>query len=99
MASFLGWIWMIFMRGLLTLTFVYPIVILDLPLWADLTICFVASVLPQFYSVIWIPLWIWGLVSAIQGPQDIFAIIYYVLFVVFALPTLVKTIIRLSGGR
>ena len=30
--------------------------------------------------------WIWGLVCAINGPQDIFAIIYYVAFAVMFLP-------------
>lgn len=39
--------------------------------------------------------WIWGLVCAISGPQDIFAIIYYIFFGVVWLPYYIATIISL----
>lgn len=31
--------------------------------------------------------WIWGLVCAIKGPQDVIAIVYYICFVVIFAPT------------
>ena len=36
--------------------------------------------------------WIWGLVCAINGVQDVFAIVYYVAFVVMWLPFFISTI-------
>lgn len=39
--------------------------------------------------------WIWGLVCAIQGVQDIWAIIYYVAFVVVWIPFYVSIIVSI----
>jgi len=38
--------------------------------------------------------WSWGLVCAIQGIQDIWAIIYYVAFIVLFLPFIITTIVN-----
>ena len=48
-----------------------------------------------FFCMVFIPgapavFWIWGLVCAIGGPQDVFAIIYYVATAVIFLPYLVS---------
>lgn len=43
-----------------------------------------------FASVVF---WIWGLICAIQGTQDIFAIIYYIVFAVVWVPFYTSTII------
>ena len=40
----------------------------------------------QFFPPASIIFWVWGLICAIGGPQDFFAIIYYILFVVMFLP-------------
>ncbi len=39
--------------------------------------------------------WIWGLVCAINGPQDVIAIIYYVAFSVIFIPFFISTITSL----
>ena len=39
--------------------------------------------------------WIWGLVCAIKGPQDTWAIIYYVLFVIMFLPFFINSILSI----
>ena len=39
--------------------------------------------------------WIWGLVCALQGQQDIWAIIYYVLFTVIFLPYFIISVLDL----
>lgn len=36
--------------------------------------------------------WIWGLVCAIQGVQDVFAIVYYVIFAAYVLPEAIALI-------
>lgn len=48
-----------------------------------------------FFCMVFIPgaptvFWIWGLVCAIGGPQDVFAIIYYVATAVIFLPYIVS---------
>jgi hypothetical protein len=40
--------------------------------------------------------WIWGLICAITGVQDVWAIIYYMVFVVVWIPFYISTIKRLS---
>ncbi len=55
-----------------------------------------ANSLIPFASVIF---WIWGLVCAITGPQDVFAIIYYAVFVVIWLPFFISSIISFFSKR
>ncbi len=49
-----------------------------------LTFVFIAIVF--FIRPTSIIFWVWGLVCAIQGPQNALTIIYYILFAVFFLP-------------
>ena len=50
-----------------------------------------------FASVVF---WIWGLVCAIKGVQDFFAILYYIAFVVIWLPFFISTVISaFSKGK
>lgn len=49
-----------------------------------------------FASVVF---WIWGLVCAIKGIQDIWAIIYYIAFAVIWLPFYISTIISLFSKK
>lgn len=67
---------------------ILPLVMIDMPSLVDFIILAVCSFLP-FLSI---PLWIWGLVEAIKGPQDIFAIIYYIATVAIFLPTIISMI-------
>lgn len=39
--------------------------------------------------------WVWGLVCAIKGQQDMWAIIYYVLFAVMFIPYFISVVINL----
>ena len=43
--------------------------------------------------------WIWGLVCAIQGVQDIWAIIYYVAFVIAWIPFYISTIVSIFSKK
>lgn len=55
-----------------------PVLMFDLPLWAYFLICtlitFVLGHIPAFTELSWLI----GLVGAINGKQDIWAIIYYI---------------------
>lgn len=49
----------------------------------------------QFFPPLTIVIWGWGLVCAIQGVQDVWAIAYYVLFVIMFLPFFISTILSI----
>lgn len=60
-----------------------PLYFISLPFWAD----FLILLALYFYPVLTIPFWVWGLVCAIRGPQDILAYIFYAVFAfVFIFP-------------
>lgn len=52
----------------------------------------------------WVPLtsvvfWVWGLVCAIQGVQDIWAILFYIIFIAIWIPFFISTIISVFQKR
>lgn len=49
----------------------------------------------QFFPPLSIVLWIWGIVCAINGVQDVWAIVYYILTVVLFLPYFVSSVVSL----
>ncbi len=52
----------------------------------------------QLFPPISLIFWIWGLVCAIKGPQDFFAILYYVVIIIFvAIPWIIDLISWISG--
>lgn len=66
----------------------------DLPWWVtfiETALLFVAS---KFFSCCF---WIIGLIAVITGPQDIIAIIYYILFVIIFAPTIISLVAALIG--
>ena len=62
--------------------YVLPIAMIGKPFFLNLIFFGVM----QFFPPASIIFWVWGLICAIGGPQDFFAIIYYILFVVMFLP-------------
>lgn len=67
---------------------VLPFVMIDVNFWLDLLFIAINMIFPPASVVFWV----WGLVCAINGVQDIFAIIYYVVFAVVWLPFFISTI-------
>lgn len=67
---------------------VLPFVMIDVAFILKLVLIAISTIFPAT-SVIF---WVWGLIGAINGPQDFIAIIYYVLFVVMFLPFFISTI-------
>ena len=57
-----------------------PLAFFNLPFWADFLIILSINAFPIVGTIINAVIWIWALVLCIRGPQDMFAIIYYILF-------------------
>lgn len=85
-----GYILYFLLLGIVT---VVPLVMIGTNWWQSLIIIIVNQFLPVISTVFWI----WGLIKAIQGPQDVFAIIYYVLFAIVYLPFFITFIASFRG--
>lgn len=74
---------------------VMPLVMIDASLGLNLLLLAIALFIPATSGIFWI----WGLVCAIRGPQDIIAIIYYVLFAIMFLPYFISSVLNLFNKR
>lgn len=52
-----------------------------------------------FFPISSVVFWIWGLVCAVKGVQDIWAILFYIAFAVLWLPFFISLIIPLFSRR
>lgn len=68
---------------------VLPFVMIGTSFWLNLIFFGIIQFVPAT-SVIF---WVWGLIAAINGVQDVFAIIYYVLFAILFLPFFISIIL------
>ena len=75
--------------------YILPFVMIGASFWLNLLFFGIVQIFPAS-SIIF---WIWGLVCAIKGVQDIWAIIYYVLFVIMFLPFFLSIILDLFKAR
>lgn len=91
----LGCVGAILWYAVSALVYVLPFVMIGGSFWLNLLFFTIVYFFPSS-SIIF---WGWGLVCAIQGPQDIFAIIYYVLFAIAFLPFFVSTVLELFQRR
>ena len=71
---------------------VYPLLMFKMSWWLYMILALIIQLI-----VVNIPfglevLWIIGLIGAISGKQDIFAVIYYILFVLLVVPTVVRLV-------
>lgn len=64
---------------------VLPIVVLGMPFYVNAIIIAVVFFVPSSSHLLWIA----GLIAIIMGPQDIIAIIYYVLFAIRYIPKII----------
>ena len=71
--------------------YILPFVMIGAPFLANLLFFGIMQIFPPASFVFWI----WGLVCAINGVQDFFAIAYYVLFVVVFLPFFISLVLDL----
>ena len=78
------------------LSFIFPLFVSVLPFvmidcsWIVTLILFAIE---YFFPITTIVFWIWGLISAINGPQNIITIIYYIAFIIAFLPFIISTIL------
>lgn len=59
-----------------------PLIVLDFPFWLTLIIIVIVTSFAGFLPVdlALLGLWVWGFIVALNGPQDIFAILTYIFF-------------------
>ena len=74
---------------------VMPLVMIGASFWLNLLLLAVIQFIPATSGLFWV----WGLVCAIRGPQDIIAIIYYVLFVIMFLPFFISSVLSIFRKR
>lgn len=85
----LGVVGVILWYAVTAIIYFLPFLMIGASFWINLLFFGIVQIFPPA-SVIF---WIWGLVCAINGEQDIWAIIYYVLFVIMFLPFFFSTVL------
>ena len=74
----------------------FPIVMIvnsfDLPIWTNFIMIAMLFLIPTFSSFCF---WIIGFIGVILGPQDVIAIVYYVLFAINFVPPTITIICNL----
>ena len=91
--GFLGGAGSILYYLLLLIISIMPLVMIGTNWWQSLIIIAADQFLPVISSVFWV----WGLIKAILGPQNVFAIIYYVLFAIVYIPFFITFIASFRG--
>ena len=74
---------------------VMPLVMIDASFLLNLLLWGVMFFIPATSGIFWI----WGLFCALRGPQDLIAIIYYVLFVIMFLPFFISSVLNIFRKR
>lgn len=65
---------------------VLPFVMIDTTFFVTILLIIAAQMIPFATPI----LWVWGLFGAINGPQDFWAVTYYILFALCVLPFLIN---------
>ena len=74
---------------------IIPFVMIGASFWLNLLFFGIVQLFPAS-SIIF---WVWGLVCALKGQQDIWAIVYYILCVIGFLPFFLSTILDIFTKR
>lgn len=74
---------------------VLPLIMINASFFIDILFFFLMELFPLSTIIFWI----WGLIKAIQGPQDWLAVVYYIGFAVLFLPFIISTIIKLFSRK
>ena len=75
--------------------YIIPFIMIGASFW--LNILFFGIV--QFFPASSIFFWVWGLICASNGIQDVWSTIYYILFVIVFLPFIILTVYGKLGGK
>lgn len=72
-------------------SYVIPVLVITESFWLGLVLFLIMYIFPVSEIVFWV----WSLIIVFNGPQDIFAIIYYVLFAITFLPVFISSVLEL----
>ena len=91
--SGLGWVGMVIYWAIGSVIAFAPLFFLDFPFLADIVIIGVVMFMPILQNIVRPVIWISALIAAIQGPIDVFAIIYFIFFAFYAFAGLVQDVL------
>lgn len=77
---------------LFTVLSVFPLLMFEMSWWLYMLLALILQFFIYKIPLAFEVLWIVGLVEAISGPQNIFTVIYYILFAIIIVPTLVRIV-------
>lgn len=93
--SALGGFGLIIWYVISTIIYIIPFVMIGASFWLNIVFFGIIQLFPPASIVFWI----WGLICAINGVQDIWAIVYYVLFVIGFMPFFIWIISSLFSKK
>lgn len=73
---------------------VLPLAMIEMPLWLSIIVSGTVLFFPALAHIFII----WGFISALTGPQDLFAIIYYVFFACICLVSYIPAVFHIVSG-
>lgn len=77
---------------------VVPVAILPVSIWIRALILCVIYALPMIGLLVQIVVYFWGFFVAISGPQDIVAIIFYIVFALWICSSFIPLLISMFSG-
>lgn len=89
--------WLAFLIGIVYV--IAPTVILDFPFWLTFVCILIVQTVPFIGALLNAGLYIWAFTVCLSGPQDIFAVIFYVCFALFALTELIPFLLGLFSPK
>ncbi len=78
---------------------VIPVIVLDFSFWWSLLVFAVVFIFNSLGGVVMFGLYIWAFIVAVQGPQSVITVIFYVCFVLYVLPNIISLIIALFSKK
>lgn len=76
-----------------------PLFILHFPWWLDGIIIFIILFVPFVGEIVRIVLYIWAFIVVLNGPMDVVAIVFFVVFAIYALAELLPLAVTLFSSK
>ncbi|MGN1027564.1 MAG: hypothetical protein ACI4P4_14325 [Faecousia sp.] len=78
---------------------ILPVAILPIPFWLRGIIVLVIYALPMIGLLVQIGVFFWGFYVTISGPQDVVAIIFYIVFALWIISTFIPLLISVFSTK
>lgn len=78
---------------------VIPVLVLDFSFWWSLLVLAVVFIFNTLGGVVMFVLYIWAFIVAVQGPQSVITVVFYVCFVLYVLPNIISLIVALFAKK